>query len=463
MSNIMSNAIPKYPPGSIFRSVSVLLGLRYTLARQRSRSVAFISRVTMIGIVLGVSLLITVLSVMNGFDKELRERILQIMPQVTLYQSGGMQDWAALREQLLSSAEVGNGAIVGVSPFVELQGMINVGNSTEPALIYGIDHQLESTTSIIYNFLAPETRLALVNDKDAIVLGRGLADRLGVEAGRRVSIIIPRAEGQLQASSQAPAIRRLRVIDILDTGTEIDDALALMDIRGAALLSPYSQSVTDIASSARGVEGRRVESQAVSSNAFSVSGVHIKLDDLFAASSVANTLQMQLPYGFYSTNWTRTHGNIYYAIQMSKKLVSLLLLLIIAIAAFNVVSTLVMVVLDKQSDIAILRTLGASNRQIMGLFMVQGAVISVIGTLIGICLGVILALFVQDIVVLIEQLFSIQFLKSDIYPISYLPAQLLWSDVLLVAIVSLLMSFLATLYPAWRASKVLPAEALRYD
>ncbi|MFT7387574.1 MAG: lipoprotein-releasing system permease protein [Candidatus Endobugula sp.] len=454
MPNIMSNAIPTYPPSSIFRSVSVLLGLRYTLARQRSRSVAFISRVTMIGIVLGVSLLITVLSVMNGFDKELRERILQIMPQVTLYQSGGMQDWAGLREQLLSSAEIGNGAIVGVSPFVELQGMINVGNSTEPALIYGIDHQLESTTSIIYNFLAPETRLALVNDKDAIVLGRGLADRLGVEAGRRVSIIIPRAEGQLQTSSQAPAIRRLRVIDILDTGTEIDDALALMDIRSAALLSPYSQSVLDVTDTA---------GQSVSQGMFVVSGVHIKLDDLFSASSVANTLQAQLPYGFFSTNWTRTHGNIYYAIQMSKKLVSLLLLLIIAIAAFNVVSTLVMVVLDKQSDIAILRTLGASNRQIMGLFMVQGTVISVIGTLIGICLGVILALFVQDIVVLVEQLFSIQFLKSDIYPISYLPAQLLWSDVLLVAIVSLLMSFLATLYPAWRASKVLPAEALRYD
>jgi lipoprotein-releasing system permease protein len=403
----------------------------------------------MIGIVLGVSLLITVLSVMNGFDKELRERILQIMPQVTLYHAGGMQGWAELREQLLSDEK-----IVGVSPFIELQGMINVGKRTEPVLVYGIDHQLESTTSIIYDFLTPDTRLALMSDSDAIVLGRGLAGRLGAEVGRRVSIIIPRVEGQ----SQAPAIRRLRVIDILNTGTEIDDALALMDIRGAALLSPFSQSVSDGASSELNVAGH-----VTSHNAFSVSGVHIKLHDLFAASSVASTLQMQLPYGFYSTNWTRTHGNIYYAIQMSKKLVSLLLLLIIAIAAFNVVSTLVMVVLDKQSDIAILRTLGASNRQVIGLFMVQGTVISVMGTFIGVCLGVVLAWFVQDIVVLIEQLFSIQFLKSDIYPISYLPAQLLLSDVLLVAVVSLLMSFLATLYPAWRASKVMPAEALRYD
>ncbi|MGS2718724.1 lipoprotein-releasing ABC transporter permease subunit [Eionea flava] len=422
-------------------SVSVLLGLRYTVARQRSRSVAFISRITMLGIVLGVSLLITVLSVMNGFDKELRERILQIMPQVTLYQGGGMQDWRSLREQLLSDER-----IEGVSPFVELQGMVSVGKETEPVLIYGIDHQLESTTSIIYDFLRADTRMALANNTQGIVLGKGLADRLQVDIGRRVSLIIPRAQGQ----GQAPAIRRVEVIDILDTGTEVDDALALLDVASAASLS----SVLLPVATHNGVE---------KSAPMAVSGLHLRLNDLFAAPQVARHLQAQLPYGFYTTNWTRTHGNIYYAIQMSKKLVSLLLLLIIAIASFNVVSTLVMVVLDKQSDIAILRTLGASNRQIIGLFMVQGTVISVIGTLVGTILGVGLALFVQDIVLLIEQVLSVQFLKSDIYPISYLPSQLLLSDVLVVVVVSLLMSFLATLYPAWRAAKVLPAEALRYD
>lgn len=434
-------------------SVSLLLGLRYTIARQRSRSVAFISRVTMMGIVLGVSLLIVVLSVMNGFDKELRERILQIMPQVTLYQTGGMQDWSSLREQLLSNEQ-----IIGVSPFVELQAMVNVGKNTEPTLIYGIDHQLESTTSIIHQFLQPETRLTLTNNKDAIVLGRGLADTLGVNIGSKVSIIVPRAEGQ----SVPPAIRRLQVIDVLNTGTEIDAALALMDIRVAASLSVYGESIYE-----EPTYGKPISADEKSNNtdnwSLIVSGVHLKLDDLFAAASLANNLQAQLPYGFYTTNWTRTHGNIYYAIQMSKKLVSLLLLLIIAIAAFNVVSTLVMVVLDKQSDIAILRTLGASNRQVIAVFMVQGTVISVIGTAIGVCVGVVLAWFVQDIVVFIEALLSVQFLKSDIYPISYLPAQLLWFDVLLVMAVSLSMSFLATLYPAWRATKVLPAEALRYD
>lgn len=428
---------------SIRHSVSVLLGLRYTIARQRSRSVAFISRITMAGIVLGVSLLITVLSVMNGFDKELRERILQIMPQVTLYQTGGLQQWPALRQQLLNDDR-----IVGVSPFVELQGMVNVGKQTEPALIYGIHAELESTTSIIHDFLQPETRTALAASSDAIVLGKGLAERLQVTTGRRVSLIIPRMDGE----AQSPAIRRLEVIDILNTGTEIDDALALMDLSSAASLSSVLVS-SSVSSSLSESDG----------SGLAVSGLHIRLQDLFAAAGVAGHLQMQLPYGFYTTNWTRTHGNIYYAIQMSKKLVSLLLFLIIAIAAFNVVSTLVMVVLDKQSDIAILRTLGASNRQIIGLFMVQGTVISVIGTAVGTLLGVGLAVFIQDIVLFIERTWTIQFLKSDIYPISYLPSQLLVSDVLLVILVSVLMSFLATLYPAWRAAKVLPAEALRYD
>jgi lipoprotein-releasing system permease protein len=411
----------------LFDSVSVLLGLRYTLARQRSRSVAFISRVAMIGIVLGVSLLIVVLSVMNGFDKELRERILRIMPQVTLYHAKGVEDWQDMRSQVLAHEN-----IVGVSPFIELQGMVNVGKNTEPLLIYGIDEVLESSTSIIHQFLQPSTLAQLAKDSSLIVLGADLAAKLKVVRGDTVSIIIPRAEGQAQIA----AVKRLQIADILTTGTEVDGSLALMGIEGAAVLSLHPQRV---------------------------SGLHVKVDDLFLSSVVARDLQRQLPYGFYTTDWTRTHGNIYYAIQMSKNLVSLLLMLIIAIAAFNVVSTLVMAVIDKQSDIAILKTLGASNRQIVAIFIIQGTVISVIGTLLGVLFGVLLAFSVQDIVLFIESLLNVHFLKSDIYPISYLPSQLLWSDVLLVVLVSLLMSFLATLYPAWRAAKIMPADALRYD
>ncbi len=408
-------------------SVSLLIGLRYTLARQRSRSVAFISRVAMMGIVLGVALLITVLSVMNGFDKELRERILQLMPQVTLYHSRGIEDWQSLRRDLLQQDN-----IVGVSPFVELQGMINVGKSTEPSLIYGVDSELESSTSIIHTFLSPSTLSQLNSNPTTIVLGYQLAQQLKVEKGHTVSLIVPRAEGDIRSA----AIKRLTVIDILNTGTEVDSRLSLMGLGSAGALSIHHPSV---------------------------SGLHIKANDLFLSPQIAQFLEAQLPYEFYTTDWTRTHGNIYYAIQVSKNLVSLLLLLIIAIAAFNVVSTLVMVVIDKQSDIGILRTIGASSQQVLSVFIIQGTLISVIGTMLGVVLGLLLALSIQDIVLWIETLLDMQFLKSDIYPVSYLPSSILVSDVLLVILVSLSMSLCATLYPAWKAAKVEPAEALRYE
>ncbi|ODS24614.1 hypothetical protein AB835_02480 [Candidatus Endobugula sertula] len=411
----------------IFNSVSWYLGLRYTLSRQRCRSVAFISRIAMVGIILGVALLIVVLSVMNGFDRELRERILSIMPQITLYRSGGIEDWRPLRLQLLEFEQV-----VAAAPFVELQGMANVGKQTEPLLIYGVDAKLEVNVSIIHQFLQAQTLEVLNANANAIVFGQTLAEKLRVVEGSVVNLIIPRAEGQLKT----PAIRRVTVVDILTTGTEVDGTLALMGLQAAAELSLNNQVI---------------------------SGLHIKVDDLFTAPIFARQLEAQLPYAFYTTDWTRTHGNIYYAIQLSKKLVGLLLLLIISIAAFNVVSTLVMVVIDKHSDIAILRTLGLSARKILTIFMVQGALIGIIGTAIGTLLGLLLALSVEELVVFIESLFSVHFLSSDVYPISYLPSKIAWLDVVFVIGISLLMSFLATLYPAWRAAKVNPAEALRYE
>ena len=411
----------------MLNSISLFLGLRYTLARRRSRSVSFISSIAMVGIVLGVALLIVVLSVMNGFDRELRERILSIMPQVTLYHARGIEQWRPLREQLLE-----NNNINAVAPFVELQGMANFGKTTEPLLIYGIDAEFEPSVSIIHRFLQQDSLQALSTSHDSIILGYQLAAKLKVVKNDNINIIIPRAEGQ----QQPPAVRRLRISDIFKTNTELDSSLALMNIQAAANLS-----------SAPNV----------------ISGLHIKAYDLFASSLVAQQLSSQLPYGFYSTDWTRTHGNIYYAIKMSKNLVGLLLLLIIAIAAFNVVSTLVMVVIDKHTDIAILRTLGLTRRQIMSVFMVQGSFIGLIGTVIGVVLGLLLANSVQYIVAFIESLFNVNFLKTDIYPISYLPSQILWSDVLMIVSISLLMCLLATIYPAWRASSVKPAEALRYD
>lgn len=411
------------------RSLSWFIGLRYTLARRRNRSVSFISAIAMIGIVLGVALLITVLSVMNGFDRELKERILTIMPQVTLYQSGGVKNWPSLREQVLEADD-----IVGATPFVELQVMLHEGRHTQPALLYGIDDEYESTVSNIGRYLAADTISSLNKHAGHLALGSSLAKKLQLQLNDTVTVIVPRAN----AVNSTPAIKRLTIIDIFNTGTELDHSLALMGLETAAGLSD-----------SRGGSG--------------ITGLHLKVDDLFSAARVASSLRMQLPLDFYTNDWTRTHGNIYYAIKMSKNLVSLLLLLIIAIAAFNVVSTLVMVVVDKQSDIAILRTLGLNSRQVMAIFMVQGSIIGVIGTVLGLLLGVVLALSVDKLVAALERFLNVTFLESDIYPVSFLPSSLQWGDVVLVSSVALLMSLLATIYPAFKAAKIQPAQALRYD
>lgn len=413
----------------MLRPLSLFIGLRYTLARRRNRSVSFISAIAMVGIILGVALLITVLSVMNGFDRELRQRILSIVPQVTLYHRDGLQDWPDWREQVLQTE-----GVAAATPFVELQAMLHSKGQTRPALIYGLDDEFEATVSIIDQYLKPATLQALNADSELIALGSGLAEALELTLGDAVTLILPRrdSEGGQRAAAQ---VRRVKVADIFATGTELDHSLSLLGLASAAELTTKQGA----------------------------SGLHLRVDDLFAAPAVASVLRSQLPFGFYINDWTRTHGNIYTAIRMSKNLVSLLLFLIIAIAAFNVVSTLVMVVVDKQGDIAILRTLGMTEREVMTTFVVQGTLIGVLGTLLGALLGVLLSLTVADMVAALERVFAIQFLQSDIYPVSFLPAALQAGDVVLVTTVSLLMSLLATLYPARKAARVQPAEALRYD
>lgn len=406
--------------------LSLFIGLRYTLTRRRNRSVSFISAIAMTGIVLGVALLITVLSVMNGFDRELRQRILGIMPQVTVYHQEGIADWAGVRSRIMQQDDV-----TGAAPFVELQGMLYQGREAQPVLIYGLAAELTPTVSAIGRYLGEDT-LGRLNDSDGVIaIGQGIAEKLAVVEGDALTLIVPSPDRQ----KRGPKIRRLSVIAVFATGTEVDHKLALMGLTGAA---------------ATAAAGR-------------VSGFHLRVNNLFRAPVVAGQLNAWLPHGYYTTDWTRTHGNLYTAIQMSKNLVVLLLLLIIAIAAFNVVSTLVMVVVDKQSDIGVLRTLGMSRRQIMAIFTVQGMIIGVVGTGIGVLLGIGLSLSIESVVAGVESLLGVKFLQSDIYPVSFLPAFLLWSDVLLVGGLSLLMSSLATLYPARKAAGIQPAEVLRYD
>lgn len=408
--------------------ISLFIGVRYLVQRKRSRSVSFISAIAMTGIVLGVGLLITVLSVMNGFDRELRERILNIMPQVTVLNRNGIEDWATQRDQLLKDPDV-----IGVAPYIEVQTLLNVGKTTKPALIYGIDSELEATVSRITQFISPASLQALETDTNSVVLGKHLADSLNLHIDDKLTIVTPRASA---AGRRAPAIVRAKLIDTLTTGTELDHSFGLM---GLATAAPLSSQVTGI------------------------SGFHIKVASLFSASSVAARLNNQLPLSYRVSDWTQTHGNIYLAIQMSKSLVGLLLFLIIAIAAFNVVSTMVMVVVDKQTDIAILQTLGLSRGQVMTVFIVQGMIIGTLGTIGGVALGVFLANFVDEGVSLIEQLFNTRFLQSDIYPVDFLPSAIQFSDVVAVAGLSFFMCFISTIYPAWKASTVNPAVALRHD
>ncbi len=408
-------------------SLPLHIGLRYAGARRRSQLVSFISGISIAGMALGVSLLIVVLSVMNGFDRELRENILGLMPQGALYHRYGIEDWQALQTQVQDHE-----GLVSTAPFVQLQGLLSKGKKVAPVNLYGVDLAQEEKVSVLPSKLDASARASLMTGENNLVLGKGLATTLELTAGDKLRLIIP-------AASQQRALPKMAVFTVsavFDTGTEVDNSLALAGLSQAQTLSARPDSVT---------------------------GLRLQVDDLFAAPVLVSQLVRELPYGFYGTNWTQTHGNLFQAIQMSKNLVGLLLFLIIAIAAFNVVSTLIMVVVDKQGDIAILRTLGASSQSIMAIFMVQGSLIGLIGTSLGLLVGFALCLFVPDLFVWVEHAFGIQFLKSDVYPISYLPVDLRVSDMLLVGLTALAMSFFATLYPAWRASRVMPAQALRYE
>lgn len=401
------------------------IGARYGIARGKSHLVSFISRLSTAGLVIGVALLILVMSIMSGFEKELRDNILGVMPQAQVYHRQAIEDPQGLIAYLKQHPRV-----LGATPFVQLQGLLSQQKRVAPVNIFGIDGEREHTTSKLPEFL-PEGALAqLAGDSSAIIIGRGVAEKLRLDTHDSLSLILP-GEG-----NAAPKVKVLKVIAILNTHTDIDNALALMNIEAAAELSGFPGQVT---------------------------GIRLKVDDLFEAPRIVRELMQDLPEDYYGVSWMRTHGGVYQSIQMSKNMVSMLLFLIIAIAAFNLVSTLIMVVVDKQGDIAILRTMGASTYDIMAIFMVQGGLIGLIGTSVGLILGVLLSHWVTPTVQWIERIFDVQFLQSDVYPITYLPSELVVADIAKVVVTALVISFFVTLYPAWRATRIQPADALRYE
>lgn len=383
----------------------------------------------MAGLTLGVAVLILVLSVMNGFDRELRQRILGMVPHAALYGADALQDWESVAAKVM--AEPG---IKGVAPFVNVQGMLSHKGLVQGAMVNGINPEWENKVSIVGHFMKAGSLTDLRSGEFNIVLGDLLAKQLRVELGDKVTLIMP--EASLTPAGVMPRLKRFTVTGIFSVGAELDASYAYVNIEDAARLAR--------------IPGR-------------VQGLRLEMQDLFAAPKIAWNLLFKLEGNYRASDWTRTHGNLFQAIKMEKTMIGLLLMVIVAVAAFNIVSTLVMVVTDKQSDIAILRTLGFTPRGIMAVFVVQGSIVGLVGVLLGTLLGVVFALTVTQAVAALEHLLGIQFLNANVYFISYLPSELLWSDVMVVTGAGMLMSFLATLYPAWRAARIKPAEALRYE
>jgi lipoprotein-releasing system permease protein len=409
----------------------LLVGLRYTRAKRRNHFISFISMASMLGIAIGVMALIVVLSVMNGFQKELRARILGVASHVQISGADGrLANWREVARAASADPDV-----LAAAPYVSAQGLLANQQNVQGVLVRGVVPELEDRVADIGSHMKRGSLANLKPGQFGMVLGVELAHSVGARLGEKVVLIAP--QGQVTPAGILPRIKQFTVVGIFEVGMyEYDAGLALVSLEDAQKLYRLGDEV---------------------------SGVRLKLKDLFRAPEVARDLTRTLPGDLYISDWTRSHANFFRAVQIEKNVMFIILTLIVAVAAFNLVSTLVMAVTDKQPDIAILRTLGATPTSIMKIFVVQGSLIGVIGTVIGVIGGILIALNVDVVVPAIEQLFRVQFLAKDVYYISELPSDLQIPDVVTVGVMSLLLSLFATLYPSWRASRVNPAEALRYE
>lgn len=423
--------VPVQSP-AMFRPLELFIGQRYTHSQRRNRFISFISLASMLGIMLGVMVLITILSIMNGFEKELRARILGVVAHVTVSGTDGkLSDWEQQIEQLAQTKHV-----VGAAPFVKNQVMLTNGRLMRGVVLQGIHPDYQAKVSSGSMQLNSAGFSQLESRGYGIVLGAELAAALQLRVGDKVTVIVPKV--RVTPAGVLPRLRRFTVLGVMNSvgSQEIDSMSAFVHLEDGARLFKLRQQV---------------------------SGIRLKLDDLFQARPLAQTLEQELGGEFSVSNWTKEHGSFFRAVKTEKIAMTVILFLVVAVALFNLVASLVMAVNDKEADIAILRTFGMEPKRIMRIFMIQGSIIGVFGTLVGVALGVLLSLNIDTIVPAIESLLGRKIFPEEVFYISEIPSDLHWDDVTFIAIAALVFSVLATLYPAWRASKVQPAESLRYE
>jgi lipoprotein-releasing system permease protein len=411
--------------------LELYIGLSYTRAKRRTEFISFISLASMLGTALGVTALITVLSVMNGFGEELRSRILSVAAHVTVTGLGNeLTDWQSVQQQV-----AGNEEVLGSAPYVLAQGLLTQKSKSSGVMVRGILPAEESSVSSLGENMKGGKIEQLAAGEYRIVLGQELAWSLGVWVGDKVTLMAPQAS--VTAAGILPRMKRFTVAGVFEAGMyEYDSGLVMIHMADAQKLYRLGDNVT---------------------------GLRLKLDEIDAAPLFSLELGNQLGALYRIRNWTQENVSFFRALKIERNVMFVILMLIVAVAAFNLVSTLVMVVTDKQADIAILRTLGMSPANIMSVFIYQGIIIGLIGTLLGLLGGITLAMNVSAIVSAIEGFFQVQFMPPDLYYISGFPSRLDWNDVAIIGALSFIMSVLATLYPAWRASRTQPAEALRYE
>jgi lipoprotein-releasing system permease protein len=406
----------------LFKSIAFSIGLRYFLSGGRNnRLVSFISLLALGGLSLGVGLLILVISVMNGFDKEMRDHVLSIVPHIEITHSGYQGDWQAQGELLATVPKV-----TEVSVFNQVEGLMFSANKTRPVQLLGLDKSM-APQGLMRLLLADGH--SIPNDRE-LLLSKAIAKNLGLDVGQMVNIILPSNDNRL--AKGVP----LKLVGLFDTQTELDQMLGIVSLKQAANLS---------------------------GNGSAIVGFRVQVADLFDAPLMGYRLLSQLPNGFQAKDWMRTYGNLYQAIQLSRNMVGFLVFMIIGVAAFNVISMLMMAVINKRKDIAILQTLGLSRKHIFQLFLVQGGLIAIVGISGGLIIGIGSCYLIEDIVSILQVLMGIEFLDTSIYPINYLPVDLRGSDILSISLSAFVLTLLAALFPALKASKTVPAVTLRYE